>query len=135
MKRYGIDIVRECRGSSTGYVEGDDVSFSEFICYLLKHPLDEFNEHWMPAHKLCQPCTVNYDFIGKYEQLEEEANTVLKIRAASSGLMFPHRQARYHPMEQSKKTALLRTLTVESLQKLHALYYKDFSLFMYRETH
>lgn len=134
MKRYGVDIVKECRQAFDATIEqtdGSDVSFAEFVCYLMKHPVEEFNEHWMPAFKLCQPCSVTYDFIGKYENLEEEANTILETKAQESGLAFPHRQAKYHPVQQSERKKLIKTLSTASLKELQDIFDLDFTLFMY----
>jgi dermatan 4-sulfotransferase 1 len=40
-------------------VAGDDVTFSEFVRYLLDEDVERKNEHWMPIYNLCQPCAVS----------------------------------------------------------------------------
>ena len=44
-------------------------TFQEFIQYLLRTPISEYNDHWLPYWMHCQVCTQNYDFIGK-KQIE-----------------------------------------------------------------
>ena len=39
--------------------------------------LDHHYEHF---HRLCRPCSIPYDYIGKFENLPGEANTLLKLR-------------------------------------------------------
>ena len=31
------------------------------------------NEHYMPMTTLCQPCAINYDFIGIYDNLHADS--------------------------------------------------------------
>lgn len=42
-----------------GKIPGDDVSFEEFVRYLIDTKAAEYmNEHWAPMNTLCQPCLV-----------------------------------------------------------------------------
>ena len=43
------------------------------------------NEHWRPQHLLCSPCYIDYDFIGRFEHVNENAKHVLAKLTASGG--------------------------------------------------
>ncbi|XP_076048963.1 carbohydrate sulfotransferase 12-like [Oratosquilla oratoria] len=58
-----------------------DVTFSEFIRFISEPgdgSVEERNEHWLPMHELCNPCTIEYDFIGKFENMKEDSDYVLR---------------------------------------------------------
>ena len=60
-----------------GKVEGDDVAFKDFLRYIANDVEPEYmNEHYMPMTTLCQPCLVNYDFIGIYDNLVEDSEVM-----------------------------------------------------------
>ncbi|KAG7154796.1 putative carbohydrate sulfotransferase 10-like 6, partial [Homarus americanus] len=44
-------------------------TFSEFVYYLLKTPLDSYDPHWAPYWKHCVPCVMNY-----HEVLEDNSH-------------------------------------------------------------
>uniref|UniRef100_A0A8B9DPJ7 Carbohydrate sulfotransferase n=1 Tax=Anser cygnoides TaxID=8845 RepID=A0A8B9DPJ7_ANSCY len=60
--KYGVEIVRRYRKNG-GKSAGDDVTFSEFLRYLLDEDVEKMNEHWMPIYNLCQPCAVSQVFL------------------------------------------------------------------------
>lgn len=58
---------------------GDDVTFREFVDFVTDDTENGTqNEHWRPIYDLCQPCTVNYNLVSKYESLVEDATEVLE---------------------------------------------------------
>ena len=40
-------------------------TFVEFVEYLIRTPIEKYNDHWLPNWIHCQVCTQNYDIIGK----------------------------------------------------------------------
>ncbi|XP_071496607.1 carbohydrate sulfotransferase 9-like [Diadema antillarum] len=66
------------------------VSFPQFVTYYL-HASPK-NNHWEDMNKLCDPCTVDYDFIGYYETLKPDSDYMLNLTRAPKGTSFPDPQ-------------------------------------------
>ncbi|XP_075047847.1 carbohydrate sulfotransferase 14-like [Mixophyes fleayi] len=129
-QRYGVEIVKRYR-KNPGLSKGDDVTFSEFLQYLLDEDVERMNEHWMPIYNLCQPCAVPYDFIGSYERLWDDANDVLKSIDAPTYVQFPERQAWYKPVTKETINYFLCNTPKGLIREVLPKYILDFSLFAY----
>ncbi|XP_027725791.1 carbohydrate sulfotransferase 14 [Vombatus ursinus] len=130
-QRYGAEIVRRYRVGAGPSPAGDDVTFPEFLRYLVDEEPERMNEHWMPVYQLCQPCAVHYDFVGFYERLEADANQVLEWVRAPPTVRFPSRQAWYRPASPESLHYHLCNTPRALLQELLPKYILDFSLFAY----
>lgn len=132
-KRYGVEIVKRYRkgASREAPVKGDDVTFAEFVRYLLDEDVERMNEHWMPMYNLCQPCAVSYDFIGSHEHLESDAEMVLRRVGAPPHVRFPARQGWYKPVTAETLLYYVCSLPQKLLRELLPKYILDFSLFAY----
>ncbi|XP_045127629.1 carbohydrate sulfotransferase 11-like isoform X2 [Portunus trituberculatus] len=78
-KIIGKKIEMKYRGTTAG--KGKNVTFPEFIRFISEPgggTAEQRNEHWLPMHTLCSPCSVDYDFIGKFEHLKEDSDYLLK---------------------------------------------------------
>ncbi|KAH8249159.1 hypothetical protein KR032_006472 [Drosophila birchii] len=133
--RVGRQIVKELRpGASNDSLEnGDDVSFGEFVKYLLTPELSranqsDYNEHWEVISKLCNPCVMKYNVVGKYDTLLDDSALALYL-AGANNLTFP---TGHKP---SSTRANLRTyfdpLPIGDIRKLYGIYEEDFRLFEY----
>ncbi|XP_036378101.1 carbohydrate sulfotransferase 14 [Megalops cyprinoides] len=129
-KKYGMEIVKRYR-KNPGKSAGDDVTFAEFVRYLLDEDVERMNEHWMPIYNLCQPCAVSYDFIGSYERLQTDASYVLQRVQAPPHVQFPERQTWYKPVTPQTLQYYLCSLPQRLLTELLPKYILDFSLFSY----
>lgn len=131
-KRYGPQIVKRYRGP--GAVDDghyDDITFEEFIRLIIDMDVMKMDPHWMPMHELCQPCAVNYDFIGSFEHLQADAKYVLEHIRGDTDAYFPKRQRYYDPTTQDKIETALSTVNPVYLQQLIDKYILDFILFGY----
>lgn len=129
-QRYGQEIIRRYRKNPAAS-KGDDVTFSEFLQYLVDEDEEKMNEHWMPIYNLCQPCAVPYDFIGSYERLREDANQVLETINAPTYIQFPERQAWYKPVTKETFHYFLCNTPQGLIRELLPKYIMDYSLFAY----
>ena len=133
-KRFGRTIVRRYRKnpSAQSLQRGDGVMFNEFIQYIVD-PLttqsESLNEHWQLYDKLCKPCVVKYNYVGKYETLSQDAQNVLRTINASH-IHFPDFA------RSGKKTADLvngffANVSSNDLHRLWKMYEVDFEMFGY----
>nr|XP_033769952.1 carbohydrate sulfotransferase 12-like [Geotrypetes seraphini] len=117
---------------SKAFSVGMKPSFGEFIQYLLD-PLTEkerpFNEHWRQVYRLCHPCQIEYDFIGKLETLDEDAVELLRLLGVDKQFHFP---PSYKNRTASSWTEdWFAKIPLEWKQQLFKLYEADFVLFGY----
>ncbi|XP_033918015.1 carbohydrate sulfotransferase 14 [Melopsittacus undulatus] len=129
-QKYGVEIVRRYRRNGVNSA-GDDVTFTEFLRYLLDEDVERMNEHWMPIYNLCQPCAVRYDFIGSYERLGADADYVLERIRSPSFIRFPQRQPWYKPVTPETLRYYLCNTQRRLVKELLPKYILDFSLFAY----
>lgn len=132
-RKYGVEIIKRYRKGQAkdSLITGDDVTFAEFVRYLLDEDVERMNEHWMPVYNLCQPCAVSYDFIGSYEHLESDSDFVLQRIGAPPSVHFPERQTWYKPVTMETLHYYLCSLPQKLLRELLPKYILDFSLFTY----
>lgn len=126
--RFGRKIVKTFRTNPSQHslLNGDDVTFPEFVAYVTSKN-SVFNEHWTPIDRLCEPCLVDYDFIGKYETLNVDAQYLLEHIGVEE-ITFPQ----IRPTNTSSYlTKYISKLQYNSLIDLYKIYYNDFKLFRY----
>ncbi|XP_064610875.1 carbohydrate sulfotransferase 11-like [Liolophura sinensis] len=59
---------------------GHDITFNEFLKFVwtFRNSSSEgFAEHWLPASKLCNPCSIDFDYVGKQETFGADLDFVL----------------------------------------------------------
>lgn len=136
-KRFGRRIIRRFRNGYNGSQEilGNDVTFLEFVKYIT-HPNtienEGYNEHWAHYSALCHPCHVQYDFVGKYETIDEDVNFVLKDLKIDQLIAFPRRNATYRKSKtKDQLESFYSTIPKDLLGKLWKIYHTDYRLFDY----
>jgi len=109
---------------------GDDVSFTEFIHYLTEENPNKFNNHWQRYWDLCQPCSLQYDFIGTAENYQKEAE--LLVRMLNITVTFPEHEAK---TTAESSLEVFGSLSKAYLAKLYNIYKIDFAIFNYTIDH
>ncbi|XP_048465270.1 carbohydrate sulfotransferase 12 [Rhincodon typus] len=107
-------------------------SFVNFIQYLLDPQTEKnmpFNEHWRQVYRLCHPCQINYDFIGKLESLDEDASYLLKLLNVEKLVQFP--QSLRNRTVNSWEEDWFSKIPVAWRKQLYELYMPDFVIFGY----
>lgn len=111
-----------------------NIQFSDFVLYLIdiSHKGSRFNEHWHHYDRLCYPCEINYDFLGHYETLEEDARFVLHEAGVNKLVSFP--PVRYTATKDDLGRYYSK-LPREDLLQLQRIYRRDFEMFGYTSVH
>lgn len=111
--------------------------FEEFVQYVLhvaRHTNRRLDHHWRPQYELCQPCHMNYDFIGHYETIADDAARVLRRIAnnTDADVRFP---ATDPDSRNRNSREVLRkfyaNVSVRNVLRLLQLYKKDYETFGY----
>ena len=132
-KSHGRKIVKKVRKNAAANPKGDDVSLKEFLQYVAESRVEDMNEHWMPFYELCQPCAVSYDFVGSFENLESDANQVLKELNVNEQVSFPKQQRYYKSGGKGYVTSKkFSDVSPDTLKKALRKYDLDYKLFSYQ---
>jgi len=115
-----------------------NVTFAEFAQYVVDtwSSGKQLDRHWMPQNQLCHPCYIDYDFIGRFENLNNDARHVLAKITASGGpgsnATFPFQNAfdKNVPLSQIVRS-FYANLSRNIVQKLIRIYKLDYQLFGY----
>uniref|UniRef100_A0A673A5A1 Carbohydrate sulfotransferase n=1 Tax=Sphaeramia orbicularis TaxID=375764 RepID=A0A673A5A1_9TELE len=134
---FGRPIISRYRANATRTAlrTGAGVTFREFVQYLLdvRRPVG-MDIHWEPVSQLCNPCLLRYNFIGKFENLEEEANFLLQSVGAPRNLTFPDFKDR-NPLAERTSSKITQKyfaqLNSTERQKAYDFYYMDYLMFNY----
>ncbi|XP_030830282.1 carbohydrate sulfotransferase 11 [Strongylocentrotus purpuratus] len=129
-RRYAADIMTKYRLNATlrELESGENVTWSEFILYVTHLAVDEFNEHWKPMYQLCDPCQVEYDFVGRVETINEDANYLLKEVMKLKTSKFPT-FSDFATNSSEYTYAAYGDVTLQQLRLLWDIYKWDFWLF------
>lgn len=121
--------------SNESLIRGHDVTFNEFVQYLLTPELSRsyqanqsFNEHWESISQLCHPCIFQYNHISKYETIVDDASLLLS-RINIRNVTFPIGQKTSGTSE--KLIKYYSALPLRMISKLFNVYETDFRLFEY----
>ncbi|XP_074092366.1 carbohydrate sulfotransferase 8-like, partial [Macrotis lagotis] len=110
-----------------------NLTFSEFVTFVLRQKPEALDVHWRPVERLCSPCRVGYGLLLHHESLSAEAGRALGSLGISLPGSFP--SAKEHARERRTDPGLtrlyLRQLSPQQLSGLHRLYHLDFALFGY----
>ncbi|XP_002737622.1 carbohydrate sulfotransferase 11-like [Saccoglossus kowalevskii] len=133
--RYGTQIIAKYRKnpSPESIKFGHDVTFHEFIRYILDHDTFEsrpMNEHWLQFYHMCHPCLIDYNFIGKYQTLMEDAGNLLKLAKIDHLVSFPETRLS-QGRTQSITKDYYKQITSSEIHSLWQMYVVDYLMFGY----
>ncbi|XP_071948497.1 carbohydrate sulfotransferase 11-like [Antedon mediterranea] len=141
-QNYGKKIIKRWRKNPTQHdlETGEGVTWPEFVNYLIhvrereKFEKDDYwSDHWREMHKLCSPCELQYDFVGKLEEITTESKYLLD-RLNISGKVKYLSSASSRPTNSSDEVtykSYFSMLSKEHILGLWKLYKTDFILFGY----
>ncbi|TWW76102.1 Carbohydrate sulfotransferase 8 [Takifugu flavidus] len=116
-------------------VFGRPIITKEFVRYLLdvQRPV-KMDIHWEPVSQLCSPCVFGYNFVGRFERLQEEASFLLRSIGAPRNLTFPNFKDRNPGAERTSPSITQRyfaQLSAAERQRVFDFYYMDYLMFNY----
>ncbi|XP_032891813.1 carbohydrate sulfotransferase 8 [Amblyraja radiata] len=134
---FGRAIIARYRPNATRQAlrSGSGVTFPEFVRYLLdpRRPLG-LDIHWERVGRLCSPCLVRYDFIGRFENLAAEAEALLRLVGAPANLTFPRFKDRHRREERTGpqlSRRYLAQLSADERRRAQDFYLTDYAMFNY----
>lgn len=98
-----------------------NLTFEAFVHYLMKTPVEEYDDHWIPQFDHCRPDVIKYDQIVKVENLAELKLTDFQRFLAKKSLKSDQLMQEY-----------LGQLSPKDVANLVKIYAKDFEAFHYR---
>ena len=121
------DIVKSYRPRDFVRGESNLVTFSEFIKYF-SNPKRWRDHHWRQYDKICHPCLVKYDFIGKLENVSEDGPSLLRMGGLSDKAVFPpiHQHTSGYEVLNNYSQ-----IPPDDIKKIGELYFSDFAMFGY----
>lgn len=105
-------------------------SFSQFVDYLLREPVDKYNDHWVPYWLHCHLCQVEYDVVGYMETLQEDMAFIAETTGlASTNISLPWANKRSSGQQDSLR--YFRQVDLARTRGLYHIYRLDFEMFGY----
>lgn len=134
---FGKPIISKYRvnPSRQALKTGSGVTFREFVQYLLDvHRPVGMDIHWEQVNQLCNPCLIDYNFIGKFENMEEESNFVLRLTGAPPNITLPSFKDR-NPTDTRTSMQITQKyfsqVSALERQRVYDFYYMDYLMFNY----
>lgn len=134
---YGRPIIAKYRThpSPEALSTGNGVTFTEFVQYLLDvHRPVGMDIHWTLVDNLCHPCLIDYNFIGKFENMQEESNFLLRLMKAPRNLTLPQFKDR-NPKDQKTSSEITEKYFAQvspwQRQRVYDFFYMDYQMFNY----
>ncbi|XP_022095490.1 carbohydrate sulfotransferase 11-like [Acanthaster planci] len=90
------------------------------------------NEHWNPMYEMCQPCLIDYDWIGHFEHLQTDIQWILSALVGGNQTVYVPEHDPKHTTNSSERDTqrrLFTTLNSLQVEKLLRYYELDYSLF------
>ena len=135
--KFGRKITRLFRNNPTSesLKRGHDVTFPEFLKYILNAEEIEHGKvdrHWTSYTDLCNPCSIDYDFIGKYETFSRDVKEVLSMARIDRIVAFPRTTHRkQEPQTRNVLSEHFEAVSKEDTSNICRKFESDFLIFNY----
>ena len=126
---------RHLRHNVTERNQSDDgnATFEDFVNYLVAINLEKADPHWKPFLESCKPCDAQYDYVIKFDTL----NNDMEYLKQKLNISEYHRQAVFPPRNYKTNNNLVenafKAIPKALAQKLYQAYHKDFEIFGYEK--
>ena len=123
---FGSIYMSECFPKETVLNLGIAI-FKKFIYYVSDVGFDR-DEHWRSYGPICHPCDIEYDFIGHFEDMPEEAPYILRQTGMDRAVTFPPFLTHNTTSQLLKSYA---PIPKEKIAQLGKAFEEDFEMFNY----
>lgn len=103
------------------------ISFEQFVRFVLKAGPD-FDDHWRPQTRICHICDVQYTYLGKFETLQQDSNTIFRL--LNDTTKFP-KQTEYSVKTTVMLAEYYAKLPTKLMKGILKFYKNDFEAFGY----
>merc|ERR1711971_629384 len=101
-------------------------TFIQFIDYLLRTEVKEYNDHWRPYWLHCNVCRLDYDVFVKFETISEDTSVIEELSGLSKeNLVFPWTN-RMNSGGSNKTLEYFQPLGRDRMHKLFQIFQIDF---------
>lgn len=122
-------IIQKVRGVGRDNENGGRPTLAEFTTYLNQLPdPSSWDMHWRPAHQTCYPCAVDYNYVGYFDTIKEDADYILKKLQLDDQFQFP--AFRSHTSVLLEKH--YSQIPLHQIVKLADIYREDFEMFGFK---
>ena len=131
-RRFGRHITYKYRQNKKENDTKLEPFFVEFLEFISKERY--FDEHWVPYYETCMPCDIKYDYILKFETLEEERLFLLSETGLKDHIDFSFEFKNSNPRGTTTKSVIenyYKEVPLSLLKKIYSVYETDFKLFFY----
>ena len=113
-------------------IPSDLPTFNQFLRYVVKHGLNEVNEHWDLYTKTCSPCSANYTVIGRLETSRQDLEFILRESNLGqyAGEVEKQHETQGGPSINWRETYFSQ-VPCSLLKDVYEMYKLDFELFGY----
>ncbi|XP_040072774.3 carbohydrate sulfotransferase 11-like [Ixodes scapularis] len=109
---------------------GRNLTFPEFIDYVLNQTVNQMNSHWAPYYVMCQPCTVKYEVVGKLETASRDFALFLEALDVRPEDIPQENKSGDNVLRKSARE-FFKELTFHQVMRLYERFFFDFEMFGY----
>ncbi|XP_040065846.1 carbohydrate sulfotransferase 13-like [Ixodes scapularis] len=110
---------------------GRNLTFPEFIDYVLNQTVNQMNSHWAPYYVTCQPCTVKYEVVGKLETASRDFALFFEALGVRPGDIPQKNKGSDCGLFRKSARDFFKELTFNQVMRLYERFFFDFERFGY----
>jgi len=136
LDKFGEESLNDSSNSGAPYPAlrtSEMPTWWEFVQWVISFPDPEnLDPHWRPAYVLCTPCTARYNYILKFENIQEEQGQLANLIPMGSRIKPKWENRNDGGLNKTELTeTYFEILSDEDVDALFDIYETDFQMFGY----
>ena len=113
------------------FFQSNKITFKDFLEKILAIPGTETDRHLISFTRMCQPCSIKYDFIDLVHSYGEDMRRILDSVNATKYVTLPERNQTGYMTEKSSEVlqSYLKDIPTSLIKRIYENYYWDYFLF------